>query len=191
MYDDAQYANSRLVGTIVREGGSGMPVMVHECEGLPDGNIDVVTTDITKEKPRKKRIKLHDLNISSMPLGYINVGVNCYYVSRIPRRDDWRQGLRDNQLTTRGHIRIKNCGKELVDMLQKKYPSFEECVKLVKEGEVNAKAFCRVFAVSYTLIRGGNPVLLYKGQSVGEVVDGKPDLKHNYIHLKERLERYL
>lgn len=191
MYDDAQYANSRLVGTIVRDAVTGVPTMVHECyEG--DNGIEAFTSDITKERPRKKRQKLKDLNIASMPLGYINVGVNSYYVSRIPKRNDWRQGIRDGQLSTRGALHIQKHGLELMNMLENKYPPLKECFDSIVRVEANAKAFSRVFAAAYNPDNKATPLLLYKGMVAGVInKEGVPELNKKYQHLKERLERFL
>lgn len=194
MYDDAQYANSRLTGTYVRT-DDNRPVMVHECAGEGEA-MEVRISFVDNPKDRRQWVLAKKLNYRSMPLGYMNMDNNkAFYLSRIPRRDDWRQGLRDNQLTTRGVLRIGNHGKALADMLAEKYPSYKACVKRFiedKEGMVRSQAFSRFFAVQY--MRGGkNLKLMYKGKYCG-VINSETyeiDLKEGYKHLKERLEASL
>lgn len=193
MYDDAQYANSRLTGTVVRN-NNGVPVMVHECRG-DGGDMQFNISDLIAEKPRKKWVESNTLNLRSMPLGYINIDNKAFYLSRIPRRDDWRQGLRDNQLTTRGILRIMHHGKSIHQMLKEEYPSFQRCVQKLlddKEGVVHSQAFSRVFSIQY--MRGGVSLkLMYKGKHCGTInrETKEIDLKDGYKHLKERLEASL
>ena len=171
-YDTDAYARSRLLETIVLyEGG---PVLV---EAVVDGDalfsklgVDGVGT-----------CPLSELDLSPIQLGYFNSEDSAHYLQRVPKRRDWRQGLRGNNVNmprwlTRG----------VVELCKGTYPSFEEACDLVECG-VESVAFSLKFAVS----EGGRVV--YKGSKlVGDVQQLMPgrgaELRHPYKYLAEALK---
>ena len=93
MYDTAEYANSRLAETIVRIGD--VPIYV-VC--VRAGMV-VEYTILDSDDDSVHTCKLEELNLEPVPLGYFNTHKSAYYASRQPRRDDWRQGLRQQLIS--------------------------------------------------------------------------------------------
>ena len=188
MYDSAQYAESRLAGTIVRKGNS--PFYVNRCFNNDRREI-IVQGENMAERNANEEVKLSDLNIAAMPLGYINRGKKCYYISRIPKRRDWRQGLREGNASMGmfGRLRFRDLGKSLTDMLRLNYPNFETCLKRMRSGNYYSMAFSRVFAL-FLYDGEENFFLKYKNKDVGMVnkTTGAVTLNEDFIYLQERLE---
>ncbi|CAN5950619.1 unnamed protein product [Sphagnum jensenii] len=83
----------------------------------------------------------------------------------------YRQGLRSDQVsyrfTNRSHgIEFKR-GKYMAEMLENRYPSFEQCCKLLKEDEAEVIAFDRNFALAIDKIHE-DYILEYKGEENGD-----------------------
>lgn len=86
LYDSTDYAQSRLMDTVVRVNGN--PVIV---VGIADlAHIEVQTLI----KSRRKTVTMQDLDLEPVELGYVNYNGCAIYASRKPKRQDWRQGLR-------------------------------------------------------------------------------------------------
>jgi hypothetical protein len=95
-------------------------------------------------------VSIGEFNLSSPPLGYSSDEGSAVFVSRIPLREDWKQGLRPNNLVIsqrgtmtrpRHHIKtlLKGC-------TLRNYPCFTEAVESV-EDIYESRAFCPQFAV--------------------------------------------
>ena len=94
MYRNKEYAAARLIGTIVRT-TEGIPIHI-------DGIIEDAVRYRKIQNGEEAACLLKDLDINPVPLGYVKVGRGYQYASRLPKRDDWRQGLRNNTLVLRG-----------------------------------------------------------------------------------------
>lgn len=165
---DWRYASTRLNETVVRVGD--IPVYV-ESVG-PDGVL------IKSLKTGKTAIvPLGKLNLKPVSLGYVNYGKVASYVVRIPKRRDWRQGMRY------GNIR-SICGLEaqaipfskMADTIQGVFPSFKACCEGVNKDH-NSLAWDRNWCVDRDMR------VAYRGECVGTVVEGNPmlDEKHQYL----------
>jgi hypothetical protein len=95
LYDDnIEYAKKRLCNTLVRL-KDGSPFFVIKilsdeskektCVGYVAGNF--VQTCST-----------NDLDLTPVPLGFVNFVSDCSYAKRRPMRRDWKQGLSMNSL---------------------------------------------------------------------------------------------
>ena len=190
MYTDVNYAAARLVGTIARVGGKATKIVglnkteVHHSPLRGEGNIEVA--------------KIKDLDITPVPLGYINLGGRAYYTCRSSVRKDWKQGLRNTTL------RVLDPGvrlmideavlKELGNTIEDVFPAFKDALKNVAKGLVRSVAFSRDFAIARSETDEGEVknVLRYKGAyEVGEVSRaGDITLHPNYNWLAESVEGF-
>ncbi|CAM6031251.1 unnamed protein product [Sphagnum compactum] len=111
-----------------------------------------------------------EFNCFKYNLGYLNSrGYSCFFY-RIPVKQ-YRQGLRSDQVsyrfTKRSHgIEFKR-SKYMAEMLENRYPSFEQCCKLLKEDEAEVIAFDRNFALGIDKIHE-DYILEYKGEENGD-----------------------
>lgn len=85
-YDTSDYAASRLVDTIVRIGQD--PVRIISVNDLAAVEVESLI------RARRKRVNFNDLNLEPVQLGYVNYQGQAVYACRMPKRNDWRQGLR-------------------------------------------------------------------------------------------------
>ena len=173
-YDTADYAEGRLAGTIIKLDGKA--VKLSHCFG------DMMALVVDISTGQDKEVKLDDLDLSPIQLGYVNRGGEAYYLKRLPKREDWRQGLRCNNVS---HHQMLGMG--VVQLLSGDYPTFEEAHERVTAYEQNSVAFSRVFAVEmYGYLR-------YKGRDcVGKVgKDAKITLHPTFLYLTEALKEAL
>ncbi len=148
-YTDLNYANARLVGTYVRH-ISGKAI---EVSALAGGRVVAkeLITGLVTEFPYE------ELDITPIPLGYINSGGKATYIARSPMRNDWKQGARgknlrwigfgeDMPMLRDGDIPRKAFG-ELVEGI---FPSYMDSVRALTmgKGKVFSRAWCRNFAMT-------------------------------------------
>ena len=180
--DDANYVSGRLSGTLVRYGEDATPVIV-TAVGNERGSIVLQYTSL--EGIRLGVDKINKFNLASPPLGYTNVDGSSFYLARQPKRHDWRQGIR------RENLCILREGQEcnysfsslspVAIPLKGKYPSYSEAVDRV-EDLYSSCAFSKNFALDD---RGR---LWYKGMNVvGADNNSQPQLGQRYSYLEEAL----
>lgn len=177
--DDWQYADSRLNNTIVRYEGKGVFVnkvmkkgaLITSLRG-GDGNV----------------VNLDDLDLTPVKLGFANIGNAISYLTRMPMRRDWRQGLRVGNFTsvygTPADLVNYNA---LADTIEGIYPTLQECVD--SPARV-LRAWCREWAVGNSKLKNNRP-LIYKNLIVGCVRDGNPELSGEFMFLREALQEVL
>lgn len=173
--DDWEYASTRLSGTVVRL-KSGLPVNVHDV-GRSGANITNYSNG-----GNERTVPLKDLNVKPVQLGFVNCGDEVSYLVRIPKRNDWRQGMRNNNTTT-----MYGCGKDgltkssIAKTIMGRYPTYA-LARAISEGGVTV-AWHRHWALS------GDGKLLYKAKGVvGSLLAGRPVLSPEYSYLSEYLE---
>lgn len=177
--DDYEYANSRLTETIVRLNGE--PVFIHrvgpgmitsynKLEG--DGELQTCMAD--------------ELDLHPVPLGYCNYNKFACYLTRLPMRRDWRQGLRrGNFMSLTGPAAERIPYEALRQAIIGDYPTFAKAIEAVKK--VKSVAWHRHWAVDC------HGQLLHKGgeRPVGIIRDGTPELDSKYFYLEEALKESL
>lgn len=155
-YDTAEYAATRLNETIVRL--NGQPVMVLACtQGV--GGIIVTYHSIMDDVPPQDA-PLDQFDLDPVPLGYVNFGARAVYITRMPMRKDWRQGMRmTNIVDPQGSAHTRMGFKVLGQTIMGKFPTFERAIESLnrKTKPPEGIAFCRDFAIK----QGG--ILEYKG----------------------------
>lgn len=151
---DYRYASTRLNGTIVRRKDKcGHPVVVNHIGR--DGTVSCETV-ITR---RERTCTLDDLDLSSPELGMVNTKGNIAYLARCPKRNDWRQGLRRNNVKVMyGQAEVTD--KLIYRAIRGRYPSLQDAISEAMEDGVKI-AFHRHWAVSYDN-RSRRIVLFYK-----------------------------
>lgn len=175
--DDYEYANSRLAGTVVRH--EGEPFFVENVlEGMTVvGAYLLDLSDITE-------VGFRELNLKPVPLGMCNTEESVAYLSRLPMRRDWKQGLRkgnfvsmfgpDAALISPDHLRNTIIGK---------YPTFDRALDHVAHG------FPAAWHRDWYLFK--NEVRYKSFGKVGCLKDGNPILIKDYEYLQESLQESL
>lgn len=173
--DDYEYAASRLEGTIVRL--RGKPVMVHKVTRDCEAKCTFISNG------RRINSKVVDLNLKPVSLGYVNYMGQASYVSRMPKRRDWRQGFRYSSIISLCGIRADAIPyTAMYTTIVNKFPDLEACLKVVAVPGMSA-AFHRHWAVAH-----GNQLMYKGGELVGTIDDqGSPVLYTNKQYLSEYL----
>ena len=184
--NDYEYAATRLNGTIICR--NGMPLQVLEV--MRDGNV-ICQTIITE---RRREFPLKDFDLSTPELGFINHKGGIHYLARVPKRDDWRQGLRTNSVKDMlDKSRMSN--SMIYKGIRGKFPTFEEAVELsLMEG--HKVAFSRHWALRANHERGCSLFYKWYGEAgrcsyEGTDVQLEPGEAYQFQHLRESLEEVL
>ncbi len=182
VYDDAEYAHTRLAGTVVKlnEG------LVYVERVTTRDNVPIVKYfHITRIGSDLMTCRLDDIDTTPINLGYVDLDTGAMFVARAPMRQDWRQGLRLNNLrNARGQQININLDKLLQPHLNQ-YTSLAEASRVASRTGYT-QAFSRNFAVS------ADGSLIHKGRSVcGQVEGGMPTLLPRFNFLAESLQESL
>lgn len=89
-YNEVEYAKTRLLETIVSY--KGLPVLVESIDSS-----GLVEFKYIKDL-RESSCSLNELDINPLPLGYCNYNRYAFYLTRMPMRQDWKQGLRNRNI---------------------------------------------------------------------------------------------
>jgi hypothetical protein len=178
--DDVDYVRMRLVGTVVRDKKEGQLVYV---EGVHFGGALCAALEAEVRVLGEEEfhiVPLTQLDLASPPLGNTDVDGITYYVSRMPKRNDWRQGLRRENLMLvhrgREYGYLFNSLGHLSTPVYNVYPPYEQTLE---EGG----SFSRMFSLDK------ERKLWYKCREVvGKDVEGVPTLDEKHEWLKEALE---
>ena len=203
-YDTSDYAASRLVDTIVRIGQD--PVRIISVNDLAAVEVESLI------RARRKRVNFNELNLEPVQLGYVNYQGQAVYACRMPKRNDWRQGLRYDNMYFSYHYdsrptasidytlsavevpappvrRRRPSGSRpswssIYQTIRGNYPSIESCLEKIKS--IDSVAWSRDFA----MINCGERVDIgYMGDFiVGHVDNGNIVLDKKFKHLEERLK---
>lgn len=178
--NDAGYAGTRLDQTVVRL-KNGTPVFIHRVGGVKN----VYYCKLSKyngDRDRWDKCKLDDLDLTPVKLGYVNLeGFDAGYCVRVPKRNDWRQGMRRANIKFLTGMLREVSYREFNDTIIGKYPSFKESSKRSAETG-RTIAWHRNWAV------GIGDHLMHKGKMVGRIREDKPVLAEKFNWLEESLE---
>lgn len=128
--EDYEYAHQRLVQTVVRVAHSGLPVWVNDVF-IRDKQVNISPlTNLEKATD----VSLKELNLSSPPLGFVNHNSVAVFLMRVPKRRDWKQGLRpaNCQLNANGlnvHFMELLKNNSLHNCIIGKYPSLPNILR--------------------------------------------------------------
>jgi hypothetical protein len=153
---DYEYAATRLSGTLVRL--NLQPVYVKD--------IDHETGEVyylSGMNLKTKKCHLNELDLTPIPLGYINIGRDVSYVQRIPSRS-YKQGFHGNSMYS-NKLHVDLVSTSMFNTIRGLYPKTLEVVEHLMCGEADEKAFSRRFSLS----AGAKKVfgLNFRGKGVG------------------------
>lgn len=180
--DDLGYIENRLHATVVKT-KDGLPFIVHHVE-RNDEDKPIVVGEILKKG--RTICFLEDLIVPSPKLGYTNYDGKAFYLGRYPKRNDWRQGLRQNNMFVISILaRLNHYGfhdyTPLIVPFLKKYPTYKEALERV-EDIYESCAFSQSFALNT------KRELIYKNQEiVGICEDANPVLHEQFNWLEQYL----
>lgn len=177
--DDYEYANSRLIETIVRL--KSEPVYVY---GVTAGMRVQYST--LEDMTTVNFCQVEELNLKPVPLGYCNYNKQACYLSRIPMRRDWRQGLRRGNFASLSGANADRIPYEVLrQCILGDYPTFPAALEVVKR--VKSIAWHRHWAID------SEGRILHKGSQVpvGVLEGGDIVLASKYQYLKEALKESL
>tara|TARA_R110002049_G_scaffold119_6_gene757 strand:- start:1690 stop:2247 length:558 start_codon:yes stop_codon:yes gene_type:complete len=133
-------------------------------------------------------VNLEELDITPIPLGYVNYKSISSYIARMPTRH-YRQGIRPQNIKG-GQGVLAEITKEIVQTMLGIFPSIDQCIESIVNEESKSKAFCRQF--SLCLDEKEKIVAHYKDREVG-IVDYKKaliNLKPDFLYLSDVLGDY-
>jgi hypothetical protein len=119
-------------------------------------------------------------------LGMINLDQSAFFVERVPKRRDWRQGLRSSQFRTfpsYSHNWLYSSWKYVNQTLKEGFSSLETAIEELEEF-ASVRAISRYFSIDDSFR------LKYRGTIlVGQITDDNTiSLDQNYFWLKDQLE---
>lgn len=175
--NDWQYARTRLIETVVRVKKDNTPVMIHDvtrtkvvCSALSDGDTLI-------------NLKLDDLDVKPVNLGYLNYNGVASYIVRVPKRRDWRQGMRYGNIKSLSGISAQHIPLKYYDhVIRGEYPSLDKVIKSSKTVKDSI-----AWHKHWALDRSGQ--VLYKGTNiVGKLIEGQILLNEHRQYLREYLD---
>jgi hypothetical protein len=186
--NEASYARSRIVASFMR--GKDQLYQIIDISSKTD-KLDEATIYALTSDGQKVALKSSSLEFTLGKLGYVNepfTGI-AQFLSRIPLRRDFRQGLRACQLVTcrNGSANsvpdkwLASNSKAVYKCLVNDYPKISRAIELVDEYDGDI-AFSKNFAI------GRNYSLLYRGFSIGKLTkDDKLKLDNKFNFVEEEL----
>ena len=177
MYIEGDYAESRLAGTLVRH--NDVPVYVRGV----NSSLVCFVRDVLQGN--EYEVSIDDLNLKSPPLGFVNDGHSCFYISRRPMRRDWRQGVRTNTVVNQT-VKDMQVSKRTIALCMKgKYPKKSVALSKLRTG-VREIAISREFSLS---MLGKKVMVNYKWYgTVGNLTPKGVSLQPKWKYLLNRFK---
>jgi len=177
--NDHRYANNRLHGTQVTFKKDGSFVHIDHID--EDGICRVLMLD---GSGKEHRVSIDELDLHPVSLGFVNHRGGVSYVCRVPKRGDYRQGLRreNSKSMIGGYPPWEAISKTVTN----NFPSFNMAFSEAKKSGLS-RAWCRHWAI------GPQGELIYRYHGVvGSITENKePALKNSFMYLKEYLNEAL
>lgn len=188
--NDYGYAATRLDDSIARL-VDGTPIYIRAV-GI-NGDVHYFDLEVVGSPEQKGKIaKFNNLNLEPVPLGYVQTRNGCVYAQRLPIRK-WKQGLRMGENCTLNNNNVDY--KALTSSIKGEYPKFENIVN--KDNVAYNNPFKRPMLVTkeawhrHWAVDRKNKTVEYRGEVVGKIVDGRPQLEPKFKYLQECLEESL
>lgn len=178
MWDNIRDCRNQLQGTIVRRRGVAVKVL----QVYTDMDGCMAAEYVLLSKKRHFYCKVRDLDLSPVPLGYVNTEPFACYSMRSPCRR-WKHGIDERNIVLiggGGFPLVQRTQRALSKTIEGKFPTFEKAVDAVSNGATHTCAFNRNFAVS-------TATLSYKGREVGRLEGKEVFLHPKYTYLNEQL----
>lgn len=171
-YDNLEDARAKLTDTMAYYEGKAVYVRSVNTDPEDASKFRVQLIYYAGGK-QTKWIKLDDpkFNYIHFNLGYANITGSSVWWARKPVRQ-YRQGLRSDQMrpvaSSPYYLHTMDFCYEsyIIDMLENKYPHFEECEQVLKDQVTPIVAFHKDFAVSWDKLHS-DMILEYRGIHIG------------------------
>lgn len=172
-YDTADYAATRLVEThIMYKGQLARVVSCAQFGGQIVIGYELVTGGVGNAF-------LPEFDLNPPKLGYVNHSGVAYYMTRMPMRKDWKQGMRNSNIIANTGLNPGINMKKINETIMGKFPSISTCLAGIQAGKFKSIAFDRNFCIWSDL------KIEYKGAAIVGTVnaDGaiKIDDKSNWV----------
>ena len=169
---DEKYAKHKLLDSIVVLKNNKALYVTNILEGMVICGVTI----------SGKVLKTNGCNVSlEIPkLGFLNKNGEALYISRLPRRQGWKQGINsDNCImnSLEGDIKQSPLNKDLMYCIEENYPSLQEAL-LRKDKSV---AVHRDWAITLK-----SKKIYYKWDLVGELTEDSFSMKEKYLYLTSR-----
>jgi hypothetical protein len=194
--NDADYARSKITASFMRgnQVGSGL-YKITDIVNRKNNDLSKATILSIDEEGEEKSLSISDLSFSVGKLGYVTDRYTgaAFYLSRMPIRRDFKQGLRSSQLcfVRNGSSNglpdhwLENNVKSVSNCLRDKYLDFNTVLELSEETNSDTP-LSKNFALS------NKYKLLYRGFSVGSLnKKDKFSLSTQFNFLEEELVKEL
>lgn len=179
-YDDIEYASRRLSSTLVRK-PNGNPFYVMSVSRV---GTETICTGTDPVREVMEDVNLRDIDLTPVPLGFVNFRGQMGYACRRPMRKDWKQGLSQTSLVVYGFDKRDLNLTQLSNTVLGKYPTLSKSLNYVKTGQKLSMAFSRDFGV----INSGKEIeLIYRKYPVGKLVDQTLVLNPDKFFLEQHL----
>lgn len=179
--EDYEYANSRLIETIVRKGKE--PIFVYNVG--PGMKVEYVPLG-DKAAEGTSFCHIDELDLKPVTLGFCNYNKYATYLARMPMRRDWRQGLRRGNFAGFGPMDPQRIPYEsLKQVIIGDYPTFDACLKALKT--VKSIAWHRHWAMT----NYGDILYKSKAYPVGKLENNEVKLDESFAYLSEALKESL
>lgn len=170
--DDFEYASSRLRNTVVKFDDN--PVYVVEIS-----DSEVYGTVSNMWGGDEKQVHPKDLDLSPIPLGFVNWGRTAGFLSRMPTRY-YKQGLCNNNVNWSlyaGQLYSKNTFRTMKQI----FPKAIECLEGLVCGEIFRRGISNSFAIEANEDNFEQPLLRFCDDIVGHVSLSGDGKNINYI----------
>lgn len=179
-YDDIEYASRRLTSTLVRK-ANGAPFYVIAVTKIKSDTICSGSNTLTNSI---EDVNLREIDLTPVPLGFVNYEGQMGYACRRPMRKDWKQGLSQTSLNVYGIDKRRLNLVSLSDTVLGKYPTLKDSIEHVKLTRGAAMAFSRDFGLTNS---GKEIELIYRKYPVGKLVDQTLVLNPDKFFLEQHL----
>lgn len=196
-YKDHRYAVTRIRDTIVMDGNTPVEVCsdilsnmevrrVLDGEGTTLKNKSPVSPILVRDLKSKNLsvVCVGDITPSLPELGYVNHRGVASYIARLPKRRDWRQGIRYSNLVSYCGLPMEDIPySAIADTLTNTYPTFERCIQsFAKSKTLRSIAWHRDWSVDK------DGVVFHESIPVGALLEGRVSLSKEFLYLQEALD---
>jgi hypothetical protein len=189
-YTDVNDASQHLLGTVVLYDGNPVVVMgiINDINGF-----EVQLVPCHPRGSDQFRVSLWDPKIKTrnFNLGYVNFqNPGAVFLTRNPRRQ-YQQGLSDNNVVVSTGDRFNSVrnSKAFVNAMRGIYPSINDCIKRLQNGDCTSIAFNTEFALAGG--ESGIIRLMYREVEVGVVVNNTIFLGNQHNWLNKHIQKYV
>jgi len=144
-YDNYEDAKTKLVGTYCMYKGKAFVLKVLTPSPVVENQYTAQGASMFSGRVVECDINDPEFNCSNYNIGYLNLMRAAAWFYRVPSKQ-YKQGLRPDQVRLKASQRCYaeigfSSGKNLCNMLENVYPSFDGAMELLRSDEANIVAF--------------------------------------------------